>query len=162
MKLKGVERKQIPGFTVIGKEGNGQATEADSWVPLLWDQLNQHFEELAGLIDASQMENLHLWGLMSDKYQWLAPWQKEGRYLAGVQVKPDAIAPAGWIKWQMPPLEFLTIRTSGDKIDQATQLMLGDIFDLEKVELAGAVQEHYLPSFSENEVELYFPIEERR
>lgn len=35
--------------------------------------------------------------------------------------------------------------------------MLGEIFPLEKLELAGAIQEHYLPHFAEGEVELYFP-----
>lgn len=158
MDIKGINRVQSPNFYVIGKEGRGLAEESSSWVPLLWDQMNQHFEEIAGLIDATDMSQLYLWGLMSDGEHWLEPWQKEGRYLAGVQVPAEAVPPLGWIRWEIPTMTYLTIKTDAERIDEATQLMLGQVFPLEKVELAGAVQEHYLPSFSEGEVELYFPI----
>lgn len=77
MDIKGINRIHSPNFYVIGKEGRGLAEESGSWVPLLWDQMNQHFEEIAGLINATDMSQLHLWGLMSDGDHWLEPWQKK-------------------------------------------------------------------------------------
>ncbi|MBU5363973.1 GyrI-like domain-containing protein [Enterococcus devriesei] len=157
MEIKGVDRVDLPPLVVIGKEGRGLAEEGSSWVPLLWDQMNTHFEEIVGLLAGQEMEDLHLWGLMSDGAHWLEPWQEEGRYLAGVQVPKDAETPAGWSRWELPAMSYLTLKASAEKIEDATNLMLGEIFPLEKLELAGAIQEHYLPHFAEGEVELYFP-----
>lgn len=157
MEIKGVNRVDLPPLVVIGKEGRGLAEEGASWVPLLWDQMNTHFEEVAVLLAGQEMEDLHLWGLMSDGNHWLEPWQTEGRYLAGVQVPKDAEVPTGWSRWELPAMSYLTLMASAEKIEDATNLMLGEIFPLEKLELAGAIQEHYLPHFAEGEVELYFP-----
>lgn len=158
MKIKGINRISLPTFFVLGKEGRGLSEEAASWVAPLWDQMNQDFTEIVSFIDASEMDNLQLWGLMSDQKKWLAPWEETGKYLAGVQVPADTTAPTGWSIWEIPAAEYLTLKTSEDKIEQATEIMLGKVFPLEKVQLAGAVQEHYLPNFSEGEVELFFPI----
>ncbi|MDT2603312.1 GyrI-like domain-containing protein [Enterococcus dongliensis] len=157
MKIKGVNRVDLPTLFVIGKEGRGLAEEGASWVPLLWDQVNVHFEELTEVLNDQEINELHLWGLMSDGQDWLAPWQEEGRYLAGVQVPETIEAPEGWVRWELPPMSYLTVMASAEKIEAATNLMLGEIFPLEKVTLAGAIQEHYLPHFAEGEVELYFP-----
>lgn len=157
MDIEGVNRVDLPTLYVIGKEGTGLAEEGPSWVPLLWDQMNSHFEELIDLLAGYEMKDLQLWGLMSDGEHWLEPWQKEGKYLAGVQVSADAKPPEGWVRWEIPPMSYLTVKASADKIEEATSLMLGDIFPLEKIELAGAIHEHYLPHFAEGEVELYFP-----
>lgn len=157
MDIKGVNRIDLPTLFVIGKEGSGLAEEGPSWVPLLWDQMNSHFEEIVELLAGQEMKDLHLWGLMSDSKHWLEPWQEEGRYLAGVQVPEEAEAPEGWARWEVPPMSYLTVKASAEKIEDATKLMLGEIFPLEKLELAGAIHEHYLPHFAEGEVELYFP-----
>lgn len=157
MKIKGIDRIDLPTIYVIGKEGRGLAEEGASWVPALWDQVNDHFEELIVSLTGQEQESLHLWGLMSDGKEWLEPWQNEGRYLAGVQVTKEAIVPEGWTCWELPAKSYLTVKANGDKIEEATNLMLGEIFPLEKLELAGAIQEHYLPEFAQGEVELYFP-----
>ena len=157
MEIKGVNRVDLPATFVIGKEGSGLSEDSASWVPLLWDQMNSHFEEIVDLLEDQEMKDLHLWGLMSDSEHWLEPWQEEGRYLAGVQVPKEAKAPEGWVRWELAPMSYLTVMASAEKIEEATNLMLGEIFPLEKLELAGAIQEHYLPHFAEGEVELYFP-----
>lgn len=159
MEIQGVNRVDLPRLFVIGKEGSGLAEDGPSWVPLLWDQLNEHFGELVNLLAGQEMKDLQLWGLMSDKEQWLEPWQKEGRYLAGVQAPVEAKVPEGWTRWEVPPMSYLTVMASAEKIEEATNLMLGEIFPLEKFKLAGAIHEHYLPHFAEGEVELYFPFE---
>lgn len=158
-KIKGVDKVVLPEITVLGKEGSGLSSAATSWVAPLWDEMNQHFDEVVPFIDATEIENLHLWGLMSDQENWLAPWGETGRYLAGVQVKPGTIAPEGWSVWVLPPQTYLTLKTDGEKVDRATEIMLEQVLPLEKVTLAGAVQEHYLPNFAEGEVALYFPVQ---
>ncbi|MFC4770901.1 GyrI-like domain-containing protein [Enterococcus hermanniensis] len=157
MKIKGINRVDLPTIYVIGKEGRGLAEEGASWVPLLWDQVNDHFEELAATLANPEKVPLHLWGLMSDGTQWLEPWEHEGRYLASVQVAKEIFVPEGWTRWELPAKSYLTVKANGDKIEAATNLMLGEIFPLEKLELNGAIQEHYLPEFTPGEVELYFP-----
>lgn len=157
MEIKGVNRIDMPTIFVIGKEGSGLAEEGPSWVPMLWDQMNSHFDEIIELLADQEMKDLHLWGLMSDREHWLDPWQREGRYLAGVQVPEAAIPPEGWVRWELPPMSYLTVKASAEKIEDATNLMLGEIFPLKNLELTGAIHEHYLPHFAEGEVELYFP-----
>ncbi|MGO3727417.1 MAG: GyrI-like domain-containing protein, partial [Enterococcus viikkiensis] len=63
--------------------------------------------------------------------------------------------------WDLPAMSYLTLKASSEKLEDATNLMLGEIFPLEKLELAGAIQEHYLPHFAEGEVELYFPFKKK-
>ena len=109
MKIKGVNRVDLPTLFVIGKEGRGLAEEGASWVPLLWDQVNVHFEELTEVLNDQEINELHLWGLMSDGQDWLAPWQEEGRYLAGVQVPETIEAPEGWVRWELPPISYMTV-----------------------------------------------------
>ncbi|MDT2470620.1 GyrI-like domain-containing protein [Enterococcus avium] len=157
MKIKGIDRVDLPIIFVVGKEGHGLVEDGQSWVPLLWDQMNTHFEELVDLLAGQEMKDLQLWGLMSDAEHWLEPWQNEGRYLAGVQVPEKAQAPEGWVRWEIPPMSYLTVKASAEKIEEATNLMLGEIFPMENLKLAGAIHEHYLPHFAEGEVELYFP-----
>ncbi|MGO2637528.1 MAG: GyrI-like domain-containing protein, partial [Enterococcus viikkiensis] len=56
MEIEGVNRVDLPPLAVIGKEGRGLAEEGSSWVPLLWDQMNTHFEEIVGLLAGQKME----------------------------------------------------------------------------------------------------------
>lgn len=76
MEIEGVTRVDLPTLFVVGKEGRGLAEEGPSWVPLLWDQMNTHFDEVVELLAGQEMKDLQLWGLMSDGEQWLEPWQK--------------------------------------------------------------------------------------
>ncbi|BCA85406.1 hypothetical protein EsVE80_09290 [Enterococcus saigonensis] len=157
MELGEVKRISLPAFTVIGKEGSGLAAEGSSWVPLLWDSVNEHFEEIAATIQL-EPEEIHLWGLMSDQSEWLLPWAEIGRYLAGIAVPQDTKAPLNWQKWEMPALDFMVVKTNEDNLANMTEKMLEEILPQNHVTLTAAIQEHYLPEFGPGEVELYFPI----
>lgn len=157
MELGEIRRVSLPAFTVIGKEGKGLAAEGSSWVPLLWDGVNEHFEEIAANVFV-ELEEIHLWGLMSDQSEWLYPWSEIGRYLAGMAVPNDTKVPLGWQKWEMPALEYFVIKTNEANLADMTEKMLVEILPQNNVTLTAAIQEHYLPDFAPGEVELYFPI----
>ncbi|KAF1303484.1 GyrI-like domain-containing protein [Enterococcus saccharolyticus] len=158
MELGEVIRKELPEFTVIGKEGKGLASEAASWVPELWELANRDFAELVQVMSEHPVEEVELWGLMSDATHWLDPWQETGRYLAGMQVANDVIEPIDWVKWVIPAMEYLVVKTNEANLEMMTEKMFEDILPQENVQLVGAIQEHYLPTFAAGEVELYFPI----
>ncbi len=96
---------------------------------------------------------------MSDGENWLEPWQETGRYLAGVQVTTDNFPPVDWVRWQMPEMEYMVVKTNESNLNMMTEKMLREVLPENNVQLAAAIQEHYLPNFQEGEVELYFPIE---
>lgn len=157
MELGEIKKVNLPAFTVIGKEGSGLAAEGSSWVPLLWDNVNEHFEEIAKNVTLTPDE-IHLWGLMSDENTWLAPWQEVGRYLAGIAVPTHTEVPADWQKWQIPTADYFVIKTDVENLAPMTEKMLLEVLPQNNLTLSGAIQEHYLPEFAPGEVELYFPV----
>lgn len=46
---------------------------------------------------------------MSTTDEHLAPWKKEGKYLAGWEAKPDTKPPKGWTIWKVPEKTFAMI-----------------------------------------------------
>lgn len=158
MELGEVIRIQLPAFYVVGKEGSGLAMESTSWVPPLWDLITKDFDQMEQKLLAEKVQEIHFWGLMSDGENWLEPWQETGRYLAGVQVSDDQLPPRDWIRWEMPAMEYLVVKTNAENLDMMTEKMLSEVLPENNAELVAAIQEHYLPSFEQGEVELYFPI----
>ncbi|MDN6639440.1 MAG: GyrI-like domain-containing protein [Tetragenococcus sp.] len=157
MELGEVIQTTKPVFVVIGKEGQGPAEDAPTWVPELWKAVYQDLDELNELVD-KETEEADLWGLMSDDKQWLAPWQEQGKYLAGIELPVITPVPEGWQYWEIPAMEYLVVKTDAPNLDSMTQKMFEEILPREGHNLVGAVQEHYLPNFTSGEVELYFPV----
>lgn len=157
MKLGEVVRMELPAFFVIGKEGTGLAAESSSWVPSLWELATKDFDEIEKLL--ADDDALRYWGLMSDEKKWLAPWEDTGRYLAGVQVPATLTPPIGWDRWELPKMEYMILKTNAENLSMMTEKMLAEVLPENQVQLAGAIQENYLPEFAEDEVALYFPIE---
>lgn len=83
-------------------------------------------------------------------------WQDgltKGLYLAGIQSKPDALPPDGWVKWTLPAFEYLCVKSaSSDFFPEAFAAFLADGNNL-----AGAVQEFYEPS-EDGQLYLLFPV----
>lgn len=158
MEFDEVKRVHYPAFTVIGKLGEGLAEDGPSWVPPLWQLANEHFDELASVVKEDGLPTFHLWGLMSDQSSWLAPWQEVGQYLAGLEVPGDTPTPEGWIRWEMPSMEYLTVKTDVDKLGETMALMFTKVLPENNLELVAAVQEYYEADFGPGEVVLYFPI----
>lgn len=158
MELGVVERINYPAFTVIGKVGEGLAEDGASWVPPLWQLTNEHFDELGDVVPVAEMTELHLWGLMSDTSSWLAPWQEVGRYLAGLEVPSDTPTPADWTRWEMPAMEYLTVKTNAEELGATMEKVFNEVMAVEGLQLVAAVQEYYEADFGPGEVVLYFPI----
>jgi len=139
-------------FVVIGKEGTGPVEETD-WVAELWSDFQEKFAEIENVTTAS-----NYWGLMSDASSWLAPWQDQGKYLAGVECDLDVEAPAGWTKWVMPKMEYLTFQTDSANMDFMLQKMFNEVLPQQNLQVIAAIQEHYLTEFNSDQVELYLPV----
>jgi len=74
-----------PAFTVLGIEGRGDSDKGPEWIRPLWDQAFSRFDEIKNIVKSNQ----EAWGLMSATEEYLAPWKKEGKYLAGWEVEHD-------------------------------------------------------------------------
>ncbi|WP_312499101.1 GyrI-like domain-containing protein [Enterococcus sp.] len=159
MELGEVIRVDVPAFYVIGKEGKGLAEDGGSWVPALWELATKDFQEIEFLVSNQEAKDLEFWGLMSDGDKWLEPWQETGRYLAGVKVLTENFPPVGWVRWEIPAMSYLAIKTDERNLGMMTEKMLSEVLPENKVQLAAAIQERYLPHFKEGEVELFFPVE---
>jgi len=82
-----VQIRTKPAFIVVGIEGSGDADKGPEWIKPLWNQAHKRFEEIKDLVNS----DLGSWGLMSATDEHLAPWKKEGKYLAGWEAKPGFI-----------------------------------------------------------------------
>lgn len=156
MEIGEIQRISKSAFSVIGKAGEGLVEDSSSWVPNLWEHFNEHFAEVAETVTEPDF-TVHLWGLMSDEGEWLAPWQRVGKYLAGLEVPADTKTPEGWSKWALPEQDYVVLMTDSGNLDALTEKLLTEILPEQQLELVGAIQEHYLPEF-QDEVELYFPV----
>lgn len=157
MEIGEVQKVRLPAFTVIGKLGSGLAEDGSSWVPPLWEAANEHFEELGSVVDQEVLNGIRMWGLMSDSSAWLLPWQDVGCYLAGMEVPADTPTPPDWIRWNMPAMEYLIVKTNTRELSSMTEKMLTEIMAQQEATLAAAIQEFYDPEFEPGEVVLYFP-----
>ena len=48
--------------------------------------------------------------MMSDIDNNFLPWDWQGKYLAGCEVKEDSEAPEGWTKWVLPAFKYLSVK----------------------------------------------------
>ena len=160
MEIGEVYKMTQPAFLVVGKEGEGATLELDTWIPELWGACYEHLTDLQALADQMKVANIELWGLMSDKQEWLAPWQFEGRYLAGVAlpVTLDRSLITDFDCWEMPAFEYLVVKTDSVNLERMMEQMFETILPQEQATVIAAIQERYLPEFAEDEVELCFPI----
>lgn len=133
----------LPAFTVIGLERTGSVCTAFEWVPGLWAETTRRTNEVRHLsIDGC-------WGLMSDKDEFLAPWQDQGRYLAGWQV-PRGTEPIGdWQVWNVPTSTWLRIALRIDQYDQAFAFLHGQFLPAGPWKQNGAAHEFYPREFQD-------------
>jgi len=108
-----IQKCVMGSFSVIGKEGSTE--EGNGFIARLWADATEHFAEVEPLaLKDAQGRPVGFWGAMSDLSRSFLPWQdnfSKGLYLAGVQCKSDALAPAGWVKWTIPAYEYLYVET---------------------------------------------------
>lgn len=133
-----------PGFAVIGIEGSTE--DGAGFVQRLWETANGCFPEVAALAKANPDGSLAgVWGVMTDMSRQFAPWTEgftRGLYLAGVEVRDDAVPPAGWTRWDVPGFEYRRVRNDGPDVFGRTLAALAE----QGLALAGAVQDYTNPA----------------
>lgn len=148
-----IERYEKPSFAVIGKEGC--TDDGEGFIQRLWADANAHYGEVQALAKVGE-DGLPVgfWGAMSDMGRTYAPWEdfKRGLYLAGVEVRDDAEAPAGWVKWVIPGFAYLT--AACDEPDTFGQMVT--YMKAHDIPLVGAVHDFTCPRDGKNY--LFFPI----
>jgi len=152
-----VQIRTKPALTVVGIEGTGDAHKGPEWIKPLWDQAHKRFEEVKDLVTSNQGS----WGLMSATDEYLAPWKKEGKYLAGWELNPSARPPKGWAIWNVPEKIYAVIACTFATYGEAYQFVRQQFLPKENYEPAGAVHEFYPPEFKDvgkDTLYLYFPV----
>ena len=147
---------ELPAISVVGMEGGAKPGHNPACA--LWEKANARFGEVDGL--ALRDENgapVGIWGAMSDFSRSFLPWEdgfSQGLYLAGVQVPPEALPPAGWVKWTLPAFACLRVRAEGD-YEAAFRAGLDEL-KRRSLTLVGAVQECQRPAEG-GQLYLFFP-----
>lgn len=148
-----IQRCRKESFSVIGKEGS--TDEGNDFIRRLWTDANSLFQEVVELAKKDDKGNLiGLWGAMSDFSHSFHPWEDNftrGLYLAGVEVKDDALAPQGWVKWRIPSYEFIYIEKEGTSFSEGIRYL-----EENNLTLAGAVHDFHNPITGKDY--MYFPI----
>lgn len=139
-----MERWIKPGCGVIGLEGSTE--DGEGFVARLWEAANSRFSEVAELAARStEGALLGVWGAMTDPARRFLPWEKgftRGLYLAGVECRPDAVAPEGWTRWDVPGFEYIRVPNEGPSTFPDTL----EALKREGLSLAGAVQDYTDPA----------------
>ena len=141
-----------PAFTVIGKEGSTR--DGEGFIQRLWAEANGHFGEIAHLAKMENGKLAGVWGAMSDFSRSFQPWEDgftQGLYLAGVECRPDAQPPEGWVKWQVPGFEYVRIPLGDNAFKEGLQAVANAGYTL-----VGAVQDFTDPQTGE--AFMLFPI----
>lgn len=157
MKVNIITKKS---FSVIGKLGQGLASDSINWIQALWEDANNSFNEIGNLAKIDNKGNISgIWGIMSDVDENFVPWQEEGKYLAGCEVEYNAKAPKGWTKWIVPSYKYAVIKCTQNTYANTFNYMMEEYLPKEEYSLVGAIHEFYDPKDSNGELSLYFPIE---
>ena len=113
-----MERIIKPAFAVIGMEGS--TDDGSGFIQALWEKANGRFGEVAALAKTNPDGSLAgIWGAMSDMSRSLLPWEDgftRGLYLAGVEVRDDALSPEGWAKWNIPGFEYIRVENDAPDV----------------------------------------------
>ena len=151
MKFQQIEKAS---FCVIGKVGS--TLDGEGFVQKLWADANSHFAEVAALAKTDDQGKLvGIWGAMSDLSGSFLPWENGftvGKYLAGIECREDAEAPAGWTKWTVPGYLYYAVKCENETTFPDMIRYLSE----NKISLAGAVHDFTCPSTGENY--MFFPV----
>ena len=148
-----------PSFCVIGKIGQGFSDSGPVWIKPLWDEANGKFNEIKDLAKYDESGKLvGIWGLMSDISEQFNRWGTVGKYLAGCEVKDDAIAPMGWTLWRVPSQNYVTISCTQETYGEAFNYILNEYLPEKGYEIIGAIHEYYPADAEQGTLRLYFPI----
>lgn len=148
-----------PSFTVVGKMGQGPSDSGPQWIKPLWEEANSRFNEISNIVKHDENGKISgIWGLMNDVSEQLKRWSVEGKYLAGCEVKDDAVAPTGWTRWKVPAQTYVVITCTLESYGEAFNYILNEYLPEKGYEVIGAVHECYPQNGEQGIIQLYFPI----
>lgn len=146
-------------FSLVGKEGKGASEKGFEWVPPIWKDVMSNINEVKPIEKLGPKgESLGCWGAMTDINHEYKRWDKEGKYLVGIEVELDAIVPSSWVKWDIPAFEYISVVSSNENYNEVMKEILKIYMPEHNYNLVGAIQEYYSPNNKEGEMYLYFPI----
>ncbi len=155
--IKIIDKDKI---NLIGIMGQGASGSNMSWIQEIWDKTNASLNEIADLVKTTDDGNiLGFWGAMSDIDEFFMPWNWQGKYLAGCEVKENSIPPAGWTKWTIPAFKYVLVKCKRNEYQEAFNYILNSYLVKQKYNLVGATQEFYDINDNYEYVNLLFPIE---
>ena len=139
-----MERIIKPAFSVIGMEGSTE--DGPGFIPALWEKANSRFGEVVHLARTNPDGSLcGVWGAMTDFSRSFRPWKEDftrGLYLAGVEVRDDALPPEGWVRWDVPGFEYVRVENNAPDVFPRTLEKLAQ----EGLVLSGAVHDFTDPA----------------
>ena len=153
-----IKKAHKKAFTVIGKKGS--TADGLGFVGELWKKANGSMEEILPLIKRDK-EGMPVgcWGIRSNMAGDLGEWENdEGMYLAGVEVKDDALAPFGWTKWTIPASNYVSVFVEGRKADAVKEAKA--YIEKAGLDVTGAYHEYMNPILP-GQVFLFFPVKDR-
>lgn len=143
-------------FAVIGKSAQGPAVNPQGWVPALWRDSNQYFDQINPIVKKDESGRPLIWGAMNDAAEQNQRWGDTGKYLAGAETDIDAEAPEGWTRWIIPSQTYLVVGCTLDTYGEIFSAICAD----SSIHITGTVHEQYPDAENPNQLELYFPIAE--
>lgn len=155
-----MELKFVPEFTVMGKLGQGEASNGPSWVLPLWDSLNRNLGEIQRSVEINPDTGAPkgCWGVMGRPGLYLGRWTEVGQYLAGMEVSKDAPVPEGWTKWTVPEQTYLVCTCTQEEYGTVFPEMLNRVLPEYGLEMIGACHEFYPDPKNPDQLQLFFPI----
>lgn len=148
-----MERITKNAFCVIGKLGS--TDDGADIVEKLWNNADEHFDEVKDLAKIEDGKMSGIWGIMSRMDYSFLPWEDDyskGRYMAGIECVEDAYPPTGWKKWIVPGFEYIKVKVTGPNTFRETLAQL----EAEGETLVGSVHDYIDPST--NEKYMMFPV----
>lgn len=148
-------------FLVMGKIGQGKISTDATWIQSLWNETKTEFETLSYYAKREvNGEIIGLWGITNDCSGKFLPCQeKEGEYMAGIEVDKNIVLPDGWTVWEVPAFTYLVVECRKKNYKRVVSYILVDYMTTEYFRLVGAIQEFYDYKENSDMVTLYFPIE---
>lgn len=148
------ERCVRPAFAVMGRLGSTR--DGDGFIRRLWQEAGARYAEIAPWVKTDEKGlPAGYWGAMSDFSGRFFPWENdfsEGLYLAGAEVRDDAVPPPGWTKWTLPASEYMhTVQKDSGTFARALAWLRQN-----GLPPVGAVYDFTDPADGHNE--LYFPV----
>ncbi len=134
-------------FEVIGKVAEGESKKHSQWILPLWQDFNKSIREIINFVKVDENNNLAgIWGIMNDINETFSPWEEMGKYMAGVEVKENSMAPEGWVKWNIKGGKFIKVKCNIENYENIFTSIVENYAPKNGYRIIGNVMEYYIPN----------------